>query len=115
LVPEIARQPGTFAARSRFSLPPVRLGRRTRSVEEFMPRYHVEFTRPDGVVLFDEIGADFTDLAAAKAHIRSVIGTVHRTTAQDLDWAEWIATIREPGRDEVAVIRFTDVTGLRVA
>jgi len=80
-----------------------------------MPRFHVEFTRPDGVILFDEVGADFTDLAAAKAHIRSVIGTVQRTAAQDLDWAEWIATVREPGGDEVAVIRFTDVIGLRVA
>ncbi|HYI89586.1 MAG TPA: hypothetical protein VEY05_06760 [Beijerinckiaceae bacterium] len=80
-----------------------------------MPRFHVEFTRPDGVVLLDEVGADFTDVAAAKAHIRSVIGTVQRTAAQDLDWAEWIATVKEPGGEEVAAIRFTDVIGLRVA
>jgi hypothetical protein len=80
-----------------------------------MPRFHIEFTRPDGVVLFDDVGADFTDLAAAKAHVRSVIGTVQRTAAQDLDWADWIAMVREPGGGEVAVIRFTDVIGLRVA
>jgi hypothetical protein len=80
-----------------------------------MPRYHVEFTRPDGVVLFDNVGADFIDAAAAKAHVRSVIGTVQGTPAQDRDWSEWIATIRGPGGDEVAVIRFKDVTGLRVA
>ena len=80
-----------------------------------MPRYHVEFTRPDGVVLFDNVGADFIDAAAAKAHVRSVIGRVQGTPAQDRDWSEWIAMLRGPGGEEVAVIRFKDVTRLRVA
>jgi hypothetical protein len=79
-----------------------------------MPRYHFEFTRPDGVVLVDEAGTDLPDLAAAKAHVRLVIRAVQRNGEPDHDWSEWVATVKGEA-DEVAVIRFKDVIGLRVA
>jgi hypothetical protein len=80
-----------------------------------MPRYHFAFTRPDGVVLFDEGGTDLPDLAAAKAHARLVIRAVQKDAAPDHDWSEWIAAIKGTEDDEFAVIRFKDVIGLRVA
>ena len=80
-----------------------------------MPRYHFDFTRPDGVVLSDEAGMDLPDIASAKAHLRSVIRNAQREAAPELDWSEWIATIRAADSEEVAVVRFKDVAGLRVA
>ncbi len=79
-----------------------------------MPRYHFEFTRPDGAVLVDEEGAELSDLSAAKAHARMVIRTVQREAAPETDWSEWTATVKGPD-DQLAVIRFKDVIGLRVA
>ncbi len=80
-----------------------------------MPRYQLEFTRPDGVLLLDEEGTQLPDLAAAKAHARTVIRTVQRDAGPDTDWSEWIAVVQSPETDELAVLRFKDVIGLRVA
>ena len=80
-----------------------------------MPRYHLEFTQPDGVVLFDEEGTELSDLAAAKAHARTVIRTVQREARPETDWSDWTAVVKSSETGEVVVLRFKDVMGLRVA
>ena len=80
-----------------------------------MPRYHLEFTQPDGVVLLDEEGTDLPDLATAKAHARTVIRAVERDAGPEADWSDWVAVIKSRDTDEAAVVRFKDVLGLRVA
>ena len=80
-----------------------------------MPRYHLEFMRPDGALLVDDEGTELPDLSAAKAHARTVIRTVHKQAGPDRDWSEWTVAVKGREDDELAVIRFKDVVGLRVA
>ena len=74
-----------------------------------MPRYHFEFTRPDGAVLFDEQGKELPDLEAAKAHARVAIRTVSKDSSSVVDWSVWTAVIKNPQGLELAAVAFRDV------
>lgn len=74
-----------------------------------MSKYHFEFSRPDGAVLFDEQGKELPDLETAKAHARLAIQTVLKDAAPAVDWSRWSAMIKNAEGEELSTIPFRDV------
>ena len=74
-----------------------------------MPKYHFEFRRPDGAVLYDEQGKELADLDAAKAYARTAIANHLQDAAASVDWSTWRAVIKNPEGDDLASVPFRDV------
>ena len=74
-----------------------------------MPRYHFEFVRQDGAVLFDAQGKDLPDLDAALAHARITMRAVLKDATSAIDWSEWTTLIKSADGEELAAILFSDV------
>jgi hypothetical protein len=74
-----------------------------------MPKYHFEFRRPDGAVLYDEQGKELPDLDAAKAFARTAIANHLKGAAASVDWSTWRAVIKNPDGDELGSVPFREV------
>jgi hypothetical protein len=80
-----------------------------------MPRFHLEFSTPDGPTLLDKQGVTLPTLEFAKVEANMVIRAALKDAKLAPVCSGWTAIIRDAEGAELAVIPFREVAGLNAA